>query len=151
MIRVNLPSTMSPVGYAVIAPSQLAQPSNLLADNIDPTTNDFVSLFSSVDPIDAQVMIALKTVRGSGAAVQEDGSRFSDLKKITNSVQTEIKSMVRTALGRLITNRDILYKRLVFDEFDPRNQTLQIRIEYINLRAADGQLRSIEMATPTGG
>lgn len=142
---------MSPVGYAVIAPSQLAQPSNLLADNIDPTTNDFVSLFSSVDPIDAQVMIALKTVRGSGAAVQEDGSRFSDLKKITNSVQTEIKSMVRTALGRLITNRDILYKRLVFDEFDPRNQTLQIRIEYINLRAADGQLRSIEMATPTGG
>ncbi len=151
MYSVSLPSTSSPVGYGVTSPGQLAPPSPLLADNIDPQTHDYVSLFRSIDPIDAQVIIALKIVKGSGAAVEDDGSRFRDIRKITQSVKTEIKSEVRRALARLIANRDIKYKGVAFDVFDPSNRTIQARVQWVNLRAFDGAVKSASISFSAGG
>ena len=134
---VRQPSFSQPVGYGVTVPSRLGAPSPLLAENIDPVTHDFVNLSSGVDPVDAQVIIALKMVRGSGASVVEDGQRFSTIRKITDTVQTQIDSLVREALKRLITQQDIEYVGITFEDLDPGSQTINATVRWINLRALD--------------
>jgi len=138
----TIASTVSPVGFGITAPSALAPPSPLLADNIDPTTNDYVSLTVGVDPIDAAVVNAVKIVRGSGAAVVSDGARFYKITKITNSIEKEIESIVLEALLRLIRNRDIEYKGVDFLQMDPSTQTVEIAVKWVNLRALDGRIRT---------
>lgn len=140
-------SSFQPVGYVILAPGQLAAPSPLLADNIDPNSHDLASLFNSIDPIDAQVILALKLERGSGPAIVHDGIKLSDIKKMDDSAQDQIKSRVRQALNRLITNGDILLKGVVFDDdtnartWDPGSQFGQYRVRFVNLRAHDNRVR----------
>ena len=148
---VNYSSTSTPVGYGVISPGQLAPPSALLARWVDPQTNDFASMTVGMDPIDAQVLLALKVVRNSGPAVAEVGARYIDLKKIQPSTLTDIKAMTKKALSRLIANGDIRYKGVTYDLEDPGNQQIQARVQYVNLRAMDGQVREAIIPTPGGG
>lgn len=132
-------------GYIVAAPSVLGRPSPLLCDNIDPTTHDFASLFNSVDPIDAQVVIAMKIARGSGASVVEDGSRLREVTKMDDAAQSEIRSLVREALSRLINQRDIQYKGVEFSVWDPSSQTGTAVVKWVNLRSRDKELREFPM------
>ncbi|MHC4501010.1 MAG: hypothetical protein ACYS21_18065 [Planctomycetota bacterium] len=141
-VTVAQPLFSQPVGYGVTSPSRLGAPSPLLAENIDPETHDYVSLTSGVHPIDSQVIIALKVARNSGASVTEDGQRFTTVKKITNTVKTQIESLVREALGRLIAQQDIEYFGTTFETVDPGNQTINATVQWANLRAADDQVRS---------
>ena len=108
-MAVPQPTTVNPLGFFVRAPGALGIPSPLVPDNIDPATRDFPSLFIGLDVIDAQVILALSTVRASGAAVQEDG--IDDLPpKMEASLQNDLEGAVRTALGRLIRNGDWVMK-----------------------------------------
>lgn len=134
-------STSAPVGFGVAAPGALAKPSVLLSDNIDPVTNDYKSLFETIDTIDAQVIIALKIVRNSGAAVVNDGNTLRSIRKINNGIEVDIISRVRQALARLVSNGDIRYENVIFDIIDPGNQTVQARVQYVNLRAFDPTIR----------
>ena len=121
----------------------LPAPSPLLADYLDPTSNDFVSLFTSLDPIDLQVVLALKLVRGSGAAVTEDGNNLMDIRKISSTILSEISSEVNIALARLIRNGDIRYRGLKNETVDAGNQYVQWTVEWNNLRAFNaGQVRT---------
>lgn len=134
------------VGYSAIAPARLGEPSTLLADNIDPETHDFTDLFATIDPIDAQVILALKLVRASGPSVMEDGSRLREVRKMTDSAQNEIRGLVKEALGRLIANRDIRYEGVEFDVWDPGSQTTNAVVSWVNLRARDKLVRTATLS-----
>ena len=140
-------TTVSPIGFFIRAPGALGAPSPLLADNINPETRDFASLFTGLDPIDAQVQLAVTTVRASGSAVEEDGiANLPD--KMTNSVEDEITSAVKVALGRLIRNGDIEFLGMTFDLVDEGNQTVLPRARYRNLRAVDQATRFAALPVP---
>ena len=136
-MTIPLPSSSSPVGSPVSTPAALGPPSPLLADNIDPSTGDFASLFVGIDPIDAQVINAVKIVRGSGASVTEDGMRLADIRKIKDDTQDDIKGQVRRALSRLIQNQDIRFLGTSFDYLEKGSQFIQIRVQWVNLRSFD--------------
>lgn len=135
----------APTGYGIIAPSQLGRPSSLLADNINPLTQDFDSITYGSDTIEAQVIIALKTVKKSGAVVQNDGASFTDIKKMDDAVNNRIEGMVQDALQRLINNQDIEYKSTEFTLVDPSNQTIVITVKWINLRAVTSETKSTQI------
>jgi hypothetical protein len=132
-------------GYVFTVPSRLGNPSPLLCDNIDPATNDYVSLFSTIDPIDAQVILALKIRRNSGASVVVDGNRFHEVRKMSDSAQSEIGGLIKEALGRLIDQLDIQYKGASFTDWDPSNQTCTVEIKWVNLRARDREIRTYSL------
>lgn len=135
-------------GYEYVAPAKLADPSVLLCDNIDPKSHDFVSLTTTIDPIDAQVILALKLKRGSGASVFNDGNRLYQVRKMGDSAQSEIKGLVREALSRLIDQRDIQFRGVRFDYWDTENQTAQITVQWVNLRARDNEIRTHAIGIP---
>lgn len=148
-LLLSLPSTMNPLGEAVSQPQLIQRPSPLLAPKIDPVTNDFLSLIEGMDHVDAMVINALKIVRKSGPSVMEVGNRFRDIKKIKPETPGELKSQVRTALAMLIRRGDIRYVGATIDINDPGNQTVQITIQWVNLRSFDNSVRStkLELAT----
>lgn len=135
-------------GYNYTAPSRLGAPSVLLCDNIDPRSHDFVSLTTTIDPIDAQVILAMKLKRGSGASVFNVGNRLHEVRKMGDSVQSEIKGLVKEALQQLVDRRDIQYRGVVFDLIDPANQTIYMTIKWVNLRARDREIRTHSMTYP---
>lgn len=143
-----IPFTGSEIGFFIRSPGALGPPSPLLADNIDPETNDFASLTVGMNVIDSQVVVAVTYLRGSGAAIMEDGIKFTS-RKMTDSMKREIKADVKIALGRLIRNGDILFRGVNFgtnDEgIDPGHQQTNILVSYVNLRALDERVRTISI------
>jgi len=133
---------ISKTGYVVTAPARLGNSSTLLCDNIDPETHDYASLFSTIDPIDAQVILALTIRRGSGVSVVADGNRLHEVRKMSDSAQSEIKGLIQEALGKLIEQRDIQYQGVVFDVWDSANQTSTVIVKWVNLRAYDRGIRT---------
>jgi hypothetical protein len=147
-----LPGTQTPIGYGVAAPSLIGPPSPLLADNIDPQTHDYVSLFEGRDVIEAQVLIALSVVRGSGAAVVDIGNRFHEIRKILPSIKSVLDSKAREALRLLITKQDIRYRGIELTVLDEGNQTVECVVKWENLRAFDGgAVRRTPIPVTSGG
>lgn len=146
----------SPLSFFVASPGALGPPSPLLADDIDPTTHDFVSLTVGLDPVDSQVLTALVTLRGSGASVFDMGLRIDD-SKILPSIRINIASAVTQALSTLVANRDIQFIGVDFGEndegIDPTNQTVNFAVQWVNLRALDKAVRqaNIPLTSARGG
>ncbi len=156
-ITVTVPKAgMAPLGFFVASPGALGPPSPLLADNISPFTHDYVSLTVGVDPIDAQVLVALTILRDSGAAVIDMGLRITDTKILPDIVLT-LTSAVRQALSTLIANRDIQLVTVDFGDnnegVDEDNQVVNFAVRWINLRALDKGVRtaSIPLTSVRGG
>lgn len=147
MATVQTSSTVNRIGFFIRAPSALAPPPPLLADNIDPETRDFADLFTGADPIDAAVQLALTTVRGSGASVEGDGIKLSP-DKMTASLENQLESDARLALRRLTRAGDIRIVAVTFDINDESNQTVQLRVAYKNLRAVDSVTRTSAVPLP---
>lgn len=153
-MTIVVPFTGSEIGFFIQSPGALGSPSPLLADNIDPETNDFASLFTGMNVIDSQVIVAVTYVRGTGAAITEDGIKFTS-RKIDASTKREVTADVKTALGRLIRNGDVKFNGVDFGEddegIDPSNQTVNILIKYVNLRALDNKIRVLSVPfNPSG-
>jgi hypothetical protein len=146
-VPAYISSTQTPIGYGVAPPSLLGPPSPLLADKINPITHDYESLSEGRDPIEAQVLIALSIVRGSGAAVLNIGHRLHEIRKILPSLQHDIESKVREALKLLIKNRDIRYRGIELSINDEGNQTVEAVVKWVNLRAFDGVVRNTPIPT----
>lgn len=148
-------STVSPIGFYVATPSALGPPSPLLADNINPKTKDFASLFEGMDPVDARVQVAVTTRRGSGPAVLAVGLR-SPARKILPSTPQQLASNMREALRPIVQDRDIYIKNITFgsnavnaesdNALDPSTQSGQLNIEYVNLRAMDHKTRTLQLS-----
>jgi hypothetical protein len=143
-VTVSLPSTVSPLGVGVSPTDPFAINSPITADYIDPVTNEYLSMTQGMDPIDAQVIIAIKTIKGSGDAVANDGTRLRDLDKIRPNIEFQIEGEVRNALERLVRNRDIRIDKFVFD-VDKPNDTVSFQLDYINLRAKAGTRKSLSI------
>jgi hypothetical protein len=115
-----------------------------LADAVDPTTHEYLSVFVGFDPVDAAVLEALKRVRNSGAAVTGVGHRFVDVDKVDNRAADEIEAEARFALRVLVQRGDVqLYAVNV--NADPDNPDwAEVTCTYINLRARNPQYRTTE-------
>lgn len=145
MITVSLPSTSTPLGdtASITEPSATATP--LTADWIDPQTNDYASVTRGFNAIDAQVIIALKTDRGSGVAVAEVGNTLADIRKMGRSFEDDVRAAIRVALREMIRRRDIRLTNIAFDLLDEGNQAAHVRVEWQNLRDAKGSTRSVAL------
>ncbi|MEA3225142.1 MAG: hypothetical protein U9Q07_04265 [Planctomycetota bacterium] len=137
------PSTLTALGGALPTVGVQAQPPVILADYIDPDTRDFASMLSTLDQIDAQVVIAITTKRGSGAAVMDVGHKLHEIKKIRESIQTDITAEMTRALKRLVTNGDITMKPIDFLSVDPGTQQVDFMIKWKNKRS--GALQSVRL------
>lgn len=144
-----IPSTTSPIGFFVAAPGELGPPSPMLADNIDPNTKDYASLFVGMNSIESQVIMAMTTIKGSGASVQSIGTDPPPRKMGTGYTNTMIAD-ARAALSRLVTNRDIRLIKVDFDIDDPTNQSAQLRVVWRNLRSIDAVDRTTVVPVPGG-
>lgn len=138
-------------------PSQNGKPSPLLADNIDPKTRDFKSLFVGADPVDAAVQVAVTTTRGSGPSVQNVGLRLTNT-KLTGDFQSVTESDMRLALNDLVQRGDIAISEIGFGvdsngkptgQVNESDSSAQIDVSYINLRAFDDQVRRIPLGQPS--
>ncbi len=141
------PSTLTALGGALPAVGVQAAPPVILADYIDPDTRDFASMMYTLDPIDAQVIIAITTKRGSGAAVIDVGHYLHKIKKILESIQVDITAGIKLALKRLVTNGDISLLPIDFLNVDPGNQQVEFLVKWKNLRA--GTLLSVRLLMRT--
>jgi len=125
-----------------------ADDSPLLADNVDPHTRDFADLFVGMDPVDSQVLVALTTIRGSGAAVVEDGVTEPP-RKMTASLANELESDAKNALRRLVGGGDVEVVSVKLEEVSETNQYAQRRVQYRNLRSGKLVSSSVPLS-PTG-
>ena len=137
------PAGLTPAGFFVaqtfVDPTK---PPGILAYARDPKTGEFLSIVKGMDPIDAQVIDALKVKRGSGASVSEDGQTFDDIQKIDESTSTLIESKTRTSLKRLTDRGDIAIASLA-PFVDSASQSGSVALQFKNLRARGPQARTL--------
>lgn len=149
-----IPPTGSPIGFFVPSPGVGDPVSPLLADDINPDTCDYNTILTGADPIDAQVQTAMKTFRGSGSSVTEDGQTFRDIDKLLDNVADVITSDARRALDRLLRNGDIRLVAVAKDQpgievsiFED-GQSAEVIIRYRNTRTLDPTVRVVRFRTP---
>lgn len=120
----------------------------IAADNIDQETKDLASMLEGADAIDAQVQLAMTTLRKSGAAVQELGQRFQDIRKITDNVSILLEQEARTALARLVKANDITIESVFVVVNTPSTDAwAEVTVNYVNRRLAvpKVQTKSVEI------
>jgi hypothetical protein len=135
------PFGVHPIGHFVPGdPTRRLGPAGILADKIDPNTNDFLSIVVGDDPIDAQVSVAFRTERRSGAAVMDTGQRFLDIRKLTDDADELIMGEAREALRLLLQREDIeLESAAVVRGADAGTGAdwAELTVAYINRRSQD--------------
>jgi hypothetical protein len=118
------------------------KPPGILADAIDPTTGEYLSISKGMDPIDAQMILALSVKRGSGASVTEDGQTFFEIKKIDESTPALIEARTRSSAKRLTDRGDVAFATLT-PFADSASQSGSVAVQYRNLRARGPQARTL--------
>ena len=146
VITITAPSTYTMLGGPLPTVGQQSQAPVILADYYNPGTRDFASMMSTLDHIDAQAVIAITTKRGSGPAVENVGNNLHKIKKITDSIETDIKSEIKTAFKRLTDNGDVTLKPITF-ETDKSNQQVEFVVSWVNNRS--GTLASVRALLET--
>lgn len=145
MPLVIIPMGLHPLGLA--EPPSLAPigpPPALAAEQIDQRTKDLVSLTVGADPIDAQVQIAMMTLRRSGAAVISTGQRFQDVRKLDTNAPLLLEQEARTCLGRLVAANDITIERVAVT-VDNGGQWAEVTVDYVNKRLAKPRTKTISV------
>lgn len=122
-------SLFTPVSYA-----DPADPPVLLADDIDPATGELASLFTRIHPVDAMVVEAFRFERGSGAAVQNDGQRFLDIKKVGPSTARQMEDEARRVLQPLVDRQDVRIDTIKAEAGVEASDLGALFLEYTNLR-----------------
>lgn len=84
-----------------------------LADALDPRTGELLSISTGVHPIDAEVVFVLRAAFNAGPALQGVGTRFGDLRKITDETSIEIAKIIREALDRFVKRGDIRIDKIL--------------------------------------
>jgi len=104
-------------------------PPGILADAIDPSTGEYLSISRGFEPTDAAVLAALGIERGSGAAVESVGHRFGDLKILDPSAPGFIVAETQRALGDLVRDG-----RIKLEKVTPlvENDWAEVQVTYVN-------------------
>lgn len=82
-----------------------ASPAAQLADDIDSATGDLRSLFSTPNPVHAAVQFAFTLQFGSGAATNGRGHKFAKIRKMSPSIEIELRNEISRILEPFITQR----------------------------------------------
>jgi hypothetical protein len=128
---VDLPVAGSSAGFwEPVEPSPLDAPPAFLADAIDPSTGELLSLTSGADPTDAAVLVALRTVRGSGIAVTTTGQQFARAQLLTTDLRAFLLEEVAYALRHLV---DAAQVRLEDVRIDTGDDWAEAFVVYTNL------------------
>ena len=136
---------VSPAGFFVAQTfADPGLPPGILADPIDPLTHEYRSIRMGMDPIDAQVLVALKVVRGSGASVQDDGQDFGEIENVDDQTSSLIEAKTRLCLRRLVDNLDIEIVALT-PGTEPENAAGSVVLQYKNLRRQRAKVRTLEI------
>ena len=117
--------------YTLTEQNERTAPPAILADDIDPDTGDFRSITSSARIADGMVVHALRTQRGTGAAVRELGQRWREITHVDDQSPELVESLTREALQLA---RDAGVVRLVsaaaqVDEQDPSQVNHEIKFQ----------------------
>lgn len=122
---------VTPIGFFVpIVYAVPGEPIGMLADPIDVTTGDYLSIERGFDPTDAAVLTAVRTVRGSGSAVENVGQRFADHPRVDNQLEPFMREEVRLTLDHLVQAGDIAIERVTVT---PIGDSCETYIEWRNL------------------
>ncbi len=73
----------------------------ILADPVDFRTGELLSIERGYDPTDGAVFTALRTVRGSGSAVEDVGQKFNEHQLIDPQLEPFIRQETEFALRHL--------------------------------------------------
>lgn len=73
------------------AAARAPAPRNWLADKINPTTGELLSIAEGLDPIDAAIAWAFQVKFGKGAALGQAGHLFFNIKKAGSRAQKELE------------------------------------------------------------
>lgn len=115
-------------------------PVAILADPIDFATGELLSIERGFDPTDAAVITALRTIKGTGSAVEQVGHRFTDASHITPQLESFFREETRLALLHLTsTNQITLDEVVVVTEAD----TAEVQVHYTNI--ARGEERAVPL------
>jgi hypothetical protein len=79
----------------------------MLADPIDFRTGEFLSIEQGYDPTDGAVFTALRTVRGTGSAVQDVGQKFHEHQRVDPQLEPFMREETSFALQHLTETRQI--------------------------------------------
>ncbi len=102
-----LPAGTYPAGTGTPTPwAGRTIPARFLADNIDPQTGEFLDVLDGVDPTDAWITTQLRTARGTGIAVLDEGHNIPP----TAGRQTTVRD---TATAIMIGELQVLLRPLV--------------------------------------
>lgn len=128
------PAGISPAGFFIAQnAADPGAPPGILADAIDPATGEYLSIRRGIDPIDAQVLHALRVRRASGASVMDDGQDFATIETLDDQAPALIEAKARLVLRRLIANRDIAIVALT-KSVDLAGASGSVFLQYRNLR-----------------
>lgn len=143
MTAFILPAGTTPAGFGVTTERVETQsPPVILADAIDPTTGELLSLTRGMDPTDAAVITALRTVRGTGASVRAVGQRFADVTHVDDAAAQMLEHLTRAALRHLVEDRQIRIERIAVTA-DQNTDWAEVVVAYENLRTSRRQTAQI--------
>ncbi len=131
-----------PVNYAVTG-----TPIAMLADPIDPATGELLSIERGFDPVDAAVINVMRTVRGSGSAVEDVGNRFVDAKKITPSLEAFLREEVRLAFAELVAANQVRLEEVRLETLDTEAGLL---VAYTNVPAEQARKAFLPLGSLLG-
>ena len=126
-------------------------PTPMLAEKIDVGSGDLLSLVEGMDPVDAWVLTQLRTIRGSGSAVQDQGHALTSIEN--NDATTaalaafEIDRMLKPAVDR--GDIEVLSRVVEAGESAPAFDMAAIQIVWRNLRTS--RVASLEDGIYTPG
>lgn len=111
-----------------------ALPPVIRADQIDPATGEFLSVLVEADPVDAAFLEAWRLTDSSGAAVVNQGQRFTRIKKNTSRTPRELADEARRISKWFVDEGHIDLRQVVTEAPDTGEQG-NVYVEYKNKRS----------------
>lgn len=87
--------------------STLGPPPPILAERIDPTTGEVLSILEGEDPTDAALLWQLRVRQGSGAALGDNGNRLHLITKATEGAPIQIADEGRRVTDKFRARGDV--------------------------------------------
>ena len=116
-----------------------------LADLVDPTTGELLSLSTGAHPIDAEVQFRLRAAKGKAPALLDDGLDLAGISKLLESSPRAIEYAARKALEPMLVRGDIEIQtvRATVAEADLEStDTAAAVVTYTNLQTGAPDLRA---------
>lgn len=123
------PQTFNPLGL----------PAAFLADATD-NKGELISISTGRDPIDDQVVTAIRAAFESGTALGGAGNRLRTIEKVDDTTQASMRFLVEDALKILVKNKDI---EILSVETGTGEYTGAFVLNYRNLRSGQSDEDSV--------